>query len=109
MNDETEPAQRAFALYAGNDVIRQLHPLERPAQAELAGVDHERLVLRGHDLFREIVRRVAEVDRRYAVVVKDPERVTKPKVDTRRLHQARVPWLDSDPPVFDQPQDRPVR
>ena len=71
-------------------------------------MDDERLLGRDDDLLGEVLRRLAEVDRRGAVVVEDPERVAEPQVDARRLDQALVPRVDPDSPVGDELEDRPV-
>ena len=108
MDDQPEPAEAALALDPGHDVVRQLDPLERPAQAELARMDHEGLVRRDHDLLGQVLRRVAQVDRRGTVVVEHPEGVPEPQVDAGGLDQVRVPRIDADTALADQAQDRPV-
>ena len=92
VDDQPEAPERALALDPRDDVVGQLDPLERPPEAELARVDHERLVLAGDDhLLGQVLRRPPEVDRRGAVVVEDPERVAEPQVDARRLDQLADP------------------
>ena len=99
MDDQPEAADARLALDAGDDVVGQLDPLERAPEAELARVDHERLVVADHDLLGEARGRLAQVDRRGAVVVEHAERVAEAQVDARRLDQARIPGLDPDPAV----------
>ena len=45
VHDQPEPAELDLALDPRDDVVGQLDVLERAAEAELAGVDHERLAL----------------------------------------------------------------
>ena len=61
-----------------------------------------------HDLLGQVARRVAQVDRRRAVVVEDAERVAQPQVDRRGLHQRGVPRVDRDPALLDEAADRAV-
>ena len=80
----------------------------RAAERELAGVDHERLVALDHDLLGEVRRRVAQVDRRGAVVVEHAERVAQPQVDRRGLDERGVPGVDHDAALRDEAADRAV-
>ena len=61
-----------------------------------------------HDLLGEVRGRVAQVDRRGAVVVEDAERVAEPQVDGGRLDQLGVPRVDHDPALVDEAADRAV-
>src|SRR4051794_18932499 len=108
VHDEPQATQRALALDPGDDVIRDHHVLERAPQHELPGVDDERPVVVDLDALGEIARRVVEVDRRRAVVVKDAERGPEPQVDRGGLDELRIPRLDRDVPLLDEPDDRPV-
>src|SRR3954452_24343625 len=54
VDDEAEPAEGALPLYARDDVVRQLHPLERSAEDELAGVDDERVAVLDRHLLGEV-------------------------------------------------------
>ena len=60
------------------------------------------------DLLGEVRRRIAQVDRRDAVVVEDAERVAEAQVDARGLDQRRIPRLDLDAALLDEAQDRAV-
>ena len=53
-------------------------------------------------------RRVAQVDRRGAVVVEHAERVAQPQVDRRGLDHRGVPRLDDDAALLDEAADRAV-
>jgi hypothetical protein len=108
VDDQAESSERRLALDPGDDVVGQLDVLERPAEAELARVDDERLAVGDVDLLGQVRRRVAQVDRRRPVIVEDAERTAEPEVDASRLDQRRVPRLDPDPAVADQAEDRPV-
>jgi hypothetical protein len=108
VDDEAQAAEARLALDPRDDVVGQLDPFERPPEAELAGVDDERLVVADRDLLGEVRRRLGEVDRGGAMVVEDAERVAKAQVDARRLHHRRAPRLDPDPPVAHEAQDRAV-
>ena len=61
-----------------------------------------------HDLLGEVGRRLAQVDRRRAVVVEDAERVAEPEVHGGRLDEPGVPRLDLIAALLDQAQDRAV-
>ena len=87
VHDQPQAPETRLALDPRDDVVGQLDPLERPPEAELSGVDHERLALGDHDLLGQVLRRAAQVDRRRTVVVKDAKRVAEPEVDARRLDQ----------------------
>jgi len=78
------------------------------AEAELAWMDHKRLVLADRDRLRQVGRRVAQVDRRRAVVVEHAEGVAEPQVDARRLDEVGVPGLDRDRTVRHEAADRAV-
>ena len=101
------PSER-LALDAGDDVVRQLDPFLGAPEAELAGVDDERLVLVDDHLLGEVARRVAQVDRGHAVVVEDAERVAEPQVDAGRLDHRLVPRVDADPALLDERADGAV-
>ena len=100
--------ERALALDPRDDVVGQLDPLERPAEAELAGVDHERLVRGDDDLLGQVLGRIAQVDRRRAVVVEDAERIAEAQVDARGLHEPGIPRVDPIRPSCDELEDRAV-
>src|SRR5436305_10139484 len=63
VDDQPEAADGALALDPGDYVIGQLDPFERAAEAELAGVDDERLVLCDHDLLGEAGGGAPQIDR----------------------------------------------
>ena len=103
-----EAPERRLALDAGDDVVRQLDPFLGAPEAELAGVDDERLVLVDDHLLGEVARRVAQVDRGHAVVVEHAERVAEAQVDAGRLDHRLVPRVDADPALLDERADRAV-
>ncbi len=88
VDEEPEAAQRALALQARDEVVRQADPLERGAEHELAWVEDERLVIRHLDELGEVLHRLLDVDERVARVVKDPEEPVGPHVHARRLHSS---------------------
>jgi hypothetical protein len=81
VDDQPQAAQRALALDPGDEVVRQLDPLRRAPEDELAGMDDERLSVADRDVLGEVGRRVGQVDRLDAEVVEDPERRAEPEVD----------------------------
>jgi hypothetical protein len=108
VDDQAQPAQARLALDPGDEVLGQLDVLERAAEDELAGMDHEGLVAGDLDLLGEVRRRVAQVDRRDAVVVEDAEGRPEQEVDRRGLHAAGIPRIDRDAALLDEPADRAV-
>jgi hypothetical protein len=108
VDDQTETAQTRLSFYSRDDVVGQLDPLQRAPEAELAGVDHEALPRLHQHLLGEVVGRVAQVDRRGAVVVEDPEGVAHAQVHGGGLEETRIPGVDGDPPLSDEAQDRAV-
>ena len=100
--------ERALPFEAGDEIVRQLHPLERRAEHELAGVKDERIaVLDLHEL-RQPLLLALDVDVGIAVVAKDPKQAVDANIEARRLHQRRVVRIDHDPALVDQSRDRPV-
>ena len=71
-------------------------------------MDDERLLARDDDLFGQVLRRLAQVDGRGAVVVEHAEGVAEAQIDAGRLDQRGVPGIDPDPAGFDELKDRPV-
>src|ERR1700728_1612498 len=87
MNDQAEAPERGLSFDPRHDVVGKCDRLERRSEAELAGMDHERLI--GADRVRlgQVARRLPQVDRRGAVVVEDAEAVTEAQVYARRLDE----------------------
>ncbi len=100
VDDQAQSPETRLALDPRDDVIGDLNPLERAPETELAGVDDERIAGWDDDLLSQVRRRVAQVDRRGPVVVKDAERVSKPQIDTGRLDHRRIPRFDLDPSLL---------
>ena len=103
-----EPAETGLALEAADDVVGKLHPLERLAEDELAGVQDERLVAGDLDQLGQLLHRLAHVDVRVASVVKDPELAVGAHVDARRLDQRLVEWVEDDAARLDLGADGPI-
>ena len=74
----------------------QLHPLERLAEDELAGMEDERLVIRDAEQLGQIGLRGADVDEGVAVVPEDSEGSVEVEVDRRGLEVGRVVRADRD-------------
>ena len=79
--------------------------LERGAEHELAGVQHERVVAVGLDQRREVVLLLGRVDVGVPGVVEDPEEAVEPDVDARGLHQPGVVGLDAEASLGDRGRD----
>ena len=79
-----------------DEIVRELHPLQRLAQHELGRVQDERLVVRRRDQLGQIGLRSANVDVRVPIVPEDPEVGVEVKVDRRWLETARVVRVDTD-------------
>ena len=87
--------RRALALEPGDEVVRQLDPLQGLPQDELARVQDERLVVGDAHQLGQVGLRRAHVDVRVAVVAEDPERSIEVEVHRRRLQVDRVVRLDA--------------
>ena len=55
VDEQPEPAQARLALEPGDEVVGERHPLERGAEHELAGVEHERAVVGDLDQLGEVL------------------------------------------------------
>jgi len=108
VDDEPEAAEARFAFDSCHHVVGQPHPLQRPPQGELPGVDDEGRILVDHHLLGEIRRRLAQVDPGDPVVVEDPERVAEAQVHRGGLDHPRVPRVDLDVALGDETTDRAV-
>ena len=69
----------------------------------------ERALVVDLDELGQLLLRLPYVDERVAVVVEDAEVAVDAHVDARRLQQRLVVGVDADPPLVEQPADRPVR
>ena len=109
VDQEAEPAQARLALEAADQVVGELHVLERLPEHELARVEDERLlaVLDLHQL-GEVVHRLAHVDVGVAGVVEDAEAAVHAHVDAGRLDEPLVERVDDDPSGLDLRTDRAV-
>lgn len=90
-----------FALQTSGEVVGQGDELERRAEHELAGVQHERLTVLRFDQRGELVLLLGRVDVGVASVVENPEHAVKADVDAGRLHQRVIERLDAQPPGGD--------
>ena len=62
VDQQAEPAERRLAFEASDEIVRQLDPLERLAEDELARVEDERLVVRDLEQLGQVGLRAADVD-----------------------------------------------
>ena len=74
-----------------------MHSLQRRAEHELAGMQHERLALGGFDQGGQLVLLLRGVDVGVAGVVEDPEQAVEANVDAGRLDQGVVERVDAQP------------
>ena len=105
MDQEAQAAERRLALEARDEVIGQLHPLERLAEDELARVEDEWLVGLDVQELREVGLRSADVDVRVAVVAKDPESPVEVQIDRGWLEVVRVVRVDPHAPRLERRPD----
>ena len=89
VDQQAEPAEARLALDAGDEVVGHAHPLERRAEHELAGVEHEHAVGGDLDQLGELLEVLLDVDHAGRVVAEDAEQVADLDVDRRRLDAAR--------------------
>src|SRR5664279_1931054 len=108
MDQQAETAERALALEPGDQVGRQLDPLDGLAQDELTGVQDEGLVIVDPEQLRQVRLRSPDVDERVAVVAEDPEAAVQVEVDRRGLQVARVVRVEADLACLDRGPDVPV-
>ena len=73
MSSPSRPSDDS-ALQPRHEVVRQLHPLQRPPEHELARVEDERLVVRDRQQLGQVRLRRPRVDVGVAVVAEHPER-----------------------------------
>ncbi len=97
MDEQAQASERRLALQAGHEIVRQLDPLERLAEHELARVQHERLVVRDGQQLGQVRLSRPDVDVRIAVVAKDAEAAVQVQVDRGRLQIRPIVGLDLDP------------
>src|SRR5205823_8186002 len=71
-------------------------------------MEDERLVVSDLDELSEVFLRLFDVDEGVARVVEDAEEAVDAHVDAGRLQQRLVVGVDDDPPLLEQPPDRPV-
>ena len=81
-----------------DQVVRQLHPLQRLAQDEFARVEDERLVVGDGEHLRQVRLRHPRVDEGVAVVAEHAEAVVEVQVHGGRLEIGRVVGVDADSP-----------
>ena len=105
MDQQAEAPERALALDALHEVVRQAEALSRRPEHELARMQDERGPVLHLDELGDVVERSREVDERVPARAKDAEAVIEPDVDGCRLHAARVERVDDDPPARDRRAD----
>src|ERR1700690_1089260 len=98
VDQEAQPPKTALALEPGDEVVRQLHPLERLAQHELARVEDERLVAADGQELGQVRLRLPNVDVRVAVVAEDPKAPVQVEGDRAGLEVHRIVGRDPDAP-----------
>src|SRR4051794_7404917 len=109
VDQQPEAAEARLALEPADDVIRKLHPLERLAQDELAGMQDERILARDLDQLGQLLHRLAHVDVGVARVVKHAELAVGAHVDARRLNQRLVVRVEDNAPGLNLGANGPVR
>ncbi len=105
MDQQPQAAQRALPLEPGHEVVRQLDPLERLPEHELARMEDERFVVVDGQQLRQVGLGRPDIDVRVAVVAEDAKRAIKMEVDRRRLEVLWVVWLDRDAAVIERRAD----
>ena len=92
VDDQAEAPERATCPRCARRCRRAARPTPavRPRQNSPGWMTNGSPSLDDH-LLGEVARRVAQVDRRHAVVVEDAERVAEAQVDARRLDHRRRP------------------
>src|SRR5438270_5700614 len=108
VDQQPDPAERALALQAGHQVVRQLDALERLREDELARVEDERLARGDLEGLGDVLQRLADVDERVADVVEDAEVPVEADVDARGLDQRGIVRLEHDAAGRDLLPDRRV-
>src|SRR3954469_5300552 len=96
VDEEAESPKTRLALEPCDEIVRELDPLVRLAEDELARVKDKRLVLLDRQQLGQIRLRRADVDERIPVVAEDPEALVEVEVDRRRLEVLRVVRVDGD-------------
>ncbi len=108
MDQQSQPSQRALPLEPGNKVVRQCDPLVCAAEHELAGMQHEWLVVGDLDQLREVGLLLTHVDVGIPVVGEHTEARVDAQVYARWLYGAVGERVDHDPSAFQFLADRPV-
>ena len=101
MNQQPEAAQRALALEATDEVVRQSHALGGRAEHELARMQNERLLVTALDEFGQFFEVLLDVDDGHGVVAEHAEIRVEVKVDRRWLHARVDVRIDDDAPGCD--------
>ena len=94
--------ERALPFQPRDEIVGQLHALERRAEHELARVEDERIAVLDLDELRQPLLLPLDVDVGVAGVAKDPKQAVDAHIEARRLHQRRVVRIDHDPALVDQ-------
>src|ERR1700722_19887409 len=87
MGQQAEPAERALALQAARDVVRERDHLEGRGQHELTRVQDERLVSVRLDFAGQVRLLNRRVDVRVAVVLEYAEIAVEPDIHAGRLEE----------------------
>src|SRR4051794_9289716 len=109
VDQQPQAPERRAAFEPGHDVVGELHPLQRPAEHELAGVEDERLLVGDREQLCQVGLRLPGVDEGIAVVAEDAERAIKVEVDRGRLEVRRVIRVDLHAPRLELRPDVAIR
>ena len=108
MDEQPESSEARSSLEPRHEIVRQLDPLERLTEHELARVEHEGLVVGDRQELGEVGLGLARVDVGVTVVAEDTEGAVDVEVDRRRLEIGRIVWLDAQAAGFQSRTDVPV-
>jgi hypothetical protein len=98
MCQQAQASQRGFALQSPGQVVGQRAGLQRGAEHELAGMQHERLPFIRFHQAGELILLLCGVDVGVPGVIENPEQTVETNVDAGRLHQGVVEGINSQPP-----------
>src|SRR6201997_2759964 len=97
VRQQTQPAQRRFALQPAREVVGQGEELQRRAEHELTRVQDEGFSLDGLHQAGQLILLLGGVDVGVAGVVEYPEHAVEADIDAGRLHQGVVERVDVQP------------
>ena len=96
VDDQPQPAERTLAFDAAYEIVGDTDALQRAAQHEFAGMQHEHAVFGDLDLLGEGSHVVLHVDDLRRVVAEHPEVLADANIDRRWLHEVVVERFDDD-------------